>query len=104
MINFVTSSVSVILIALAIVILALYPHDPSIRQFAIALFLWFLALGPLRWIERRIADLLESLIDKDNEEWDWLIHSLSILFVFAEIGLISSGIAFFVYGIRLSPP
>ena len=104
MINFVTSSISVILIALAIVILALYPSNPSVHQFAIALFLWFLSLGALRWIEKRIDDLLDVLIDEDNKaDWSWLYSTSSILFFVLEVGLIIAGVAFFVYGIRLSP-
>lgn len=104
MINLVTSSVSVILIALAIVILALYPNDLSVSQFAIALFLWFVSLGAIRWIEHRIDDLLDALIAEGNKpDWSWLYSRKSILFFVLEVGLIIAGIAFFVYGIRLLP-
>ena len=91
MINFVSSSVSVILIALAIVISALYPNNPSVHQFAIALFLWFLALGALRWIENRISPFVEA----DS----WADYLWSYTFLFSELGLIIAGIVLFVYGL-----
>ena len=102
MINFAVSSTSVVLVGLAVVISVLYPDNPSTRQFAIALFLWFLSLGALRWIEQRIDDLLDTLIE-DKTDWPYLYSTLGILFLIAEVGLIIAGAVFFVYGLQLLP-
>lgn len=91
MFNFVVSSTSVVFIGLAIVISILYPDNPSVHPFAIALFSWFLALGPLRWLESRIAPFVEE------DSWDEPVWGY--VFLIAEVVLIIVGAVYFVHGL-----
>jgi hypothetical protein len=91
MVNFVVSSTSVVFIGLAIVLSILYPENPSTRQFALALFSWFLALGPLRWLENRI----DYLVDKGSDaETVW-----NYVYLIVELILIIVGAVYFVHGL-----
>ena len=91
MINFVVSSTSVVFVGLAIVISVLYPDNPSTREFALALFAWFLALGPLRWLESRIC----VLVIKDS----WADPVWDYIFLVVELILIIVGAVYFVHGL-----
>jgi len=103
MINFVISSTSVVFIALAIVISVLYPDNPSVHPFALALFSWFLALGPLRWLENRIDDLV-ILVDKNSKgDFSGIYIFLDIVYLMAEIGLVIAGAVYFVHGLAKLP-
>ena len=69
--NVVVSSLSMVFIILAIIISLVFPANPLTSDFAHALFWWFLALGIVRWIERRLIHILP--IDKDD--WPWYLIS-----------------------------
>jgi hypothetical protein len=91
MTNLTVSSASIVFIGLAVVISVLYPHNPSTRQFVIALSSWFLLLGPLRWLENRIP----SFVNKNSRAatlWRYC-------FLIAEIALIVVGAVYFVRGL-----
>jgi len=103
MFNFIISSTSVVFIALAIIISVLYPDSPSTHQFALALFSWFLALGPLRWLEGRIDDLV-LLIDKNSKgDFSGIYIFLDTLYLLVEIGLVIAGAVYFVHGLGKLP-
>jgi len=91
-INLIVSSTSVIFIGLAIVISILFPDNPSVYHFSLALFWWFLSLGPLRWVHNRIDNLLGT--DNDTR------HLITgIIFLIAEVVFLIVGVAYFVRGI-----
>lgn len=60
MTNFMVSLASLVFLVIAVVISVLFPDNPSTQKFVIALILWFLFLGPLRWAEHRIPGLVEK--------------------------------------------
>jgi hypothetical protein len=85
------SLASAVFLVLAIVISVLYPDNPSTRQFVIALSLWFLFLGPLRWLENRIP----GLVEKGRRTAPVGRYG----FLIAEIALIVVGAVYFVRGL-----
>jgi hypothetical protein len=103
MINFVVSSTSVVLVGLAVVISVLYPDNPAVRPFALALFSWFLALGPLRWLEGRIDDFVIFLDKNYNGDYKGIYTILDILYLIVEIVLIIVGSVYFVHGLGKLP-
>ncbi len=85
------SLASFVFLGLAVVISVLYPDNPSTRQFVIALSSWFLFLGPLHWLEKRIS----GFVDKKSRA----VPVWRYGFLIAEIALIVVGAVYFVRGL-----
>jgi hypothetical protein len=91
MTKFTVSLASLVFIGLAVVISVLFPDNPSTYKFVIALFCWFLLLGPLRWLENRIP----GLVEKGSRAAPGWRYGFLIL----EIALIVAGAVYFVRGL-----
>lgn len=82
-----TTSLSMLIFA--IVVYNIYPHNPFNNSLIIALFCWFTALGPLRWMELHFEDVIESKDAWEIKKW---------LFFFLQFGLLVAGVVNFVKG------
>ena len=82
------SLASFVFLVIAIVISVLFPDNPSTQKFVIALILWFLFLGPLRWAEHRIP----GLVGKGSRAAPVWLYG----FLIVEIALMLVGAVYFV--------
>jgi hypothetical protein len=92
--NLVISSASILFLLVSVAISVIYPDLPFTGDFAYALFLWFLAIGVVRWIERGILDILQ-------EDWYVFRMTIRIFALIAFLVLLSLGIGHFCTALNI---
>jgi hypothetical protein len=95
--NVILSSTSVLFLAGAIALTVLFPDNPSSHRFAVGLFLWFIALSPLRWVANRIDSILGYTDDHGSNKGAALCFD--IVFLIVELFLLGLGAVSFFHGL-----
>jgi hypothetical protein len=96
--NVILSSTSILFLAGSIALTLLFRDNPSSHRFAVGLFLWFLALAPLRWIANRIDSMVAYMSDEHNDNRGTALF-FDIVFVIIEVFLLGLGVVSFLHGL-----
>ncbi|MFC2006528.1 hypothetical protein ACFLVG_06250 [Chloroflexota bacterium] len=78
-----------------------YAPRPFSIWFASTLFCGFIAVGPIRWLDHRIQELIESQDQFHPLQWENAMKLKCHWFLFFEILVVVLGIAFFLKGLSL---
>jgi hypothetical protein len=85
-VSLVISSASLLFLTGAIVLSAVFPGNTAMHHYSVALFCWFVGIGPVAWMQNRIEDILDAANSTSDAYVGWRIFFLLIVVLFVSIG------------------